>query len=216
MSLTLPFRRKSAEPEAVEVEEFEEEVVPARSRAHTPSKREQGKATPKRGKGARVVEAPPKDRKEALRRARQKQVEMRAKQREARAEARAGMLAGKEEFLPARDRGPERALVRDIVDTRRNLASLILPGALVMLVFSMGILPASVVSYFVTLAWMLLAFGVIVDSFLLSRKIKKLMSERFPKNTLPPRKYYFYAIMRSLQMRRLRLPGPKVKAGAKI
>jgi hypothetical protein len=216
VSLTLPFRRKSAEPEpeTLEVEE-PEVVIPARARAHTPSKRELGKATPKRGKGPRVVETPPKDRKEALRRARQKQQELRAKQREARAEARAGMLAGKEEYLPARDRGPERALVRDIVDSRRNLASLILPGALVMLVFATGMMPP-ILSAAVNFAWMLLALGVIVDSFLLSRRVKKFMLQRFPKNPLPPRKYYFYAIMRSLQMRRLRLPGAKIKAGTKI
>jgi hypothetical protein len=47
-------------------------------------------------------------------------------------------------------------------------------------------------------------------------RIKKLLSERFPKSALPPRSHYFYGIMRALSIRKLRMPQPKVKAGAKI
>src|SRR5690606_32859094 len=124
VQLLSPFRRKSAaaaEPatvaEPVEAaDSVEEKPVRTRPRAYTVSKREMGKITPKRRQGGRKVEPPPANRREAMKR-------MREKQRQARAEARAGMLAGKEEYLPARDKGPERRLVRDIVDARRNLAS---------------------------------------------------------------------------------------------
>ena len=100
------------------------------AKAYTPSKKDLGKVTPKRKAGGRrAAEPPPANRREALRR-------MRQKQREARAEARAGMMAGKEEYLFPRDKGPERALVRDIVDSRRNVATYFLPGALVVLIGS--------------------------------------------------------------------------------
>jgi hypothetical protein len=210
VQLSLPFRRKPAADELVStaVEEVEQQALEPRQRAYTPSKRELGQSTPKRAVGGRRPEPPPKDRKEAARR-------MREKQREARAEARAGMLAGKEEFLPPRDKGPERSLVRDIVDSRRNAASWFLPGALIVIVGSSGAWPASI-RLAANLLWVLLAIAVVIDSIFLSRRIKKILLQRFPKAARPPRSHYFYAIMRAFQMRRLRLPAPKVKVGDPI
>jgi hypothetical protein len=139
---------------------------------------------------------------------------MREQQRQARAEARAGMLAGKEEFLPARDRGPERRLVRDIVDSRRNLAGLFLPVTMVVFLGSFTAIPV-LVQYSAALFYAF-ALGMIVDSALLTRRVKAVMMRRFPKATKPPRSYYFYAIMRALQVRRLRLPPPQVKRGDRV
>ncbi len=210
-----PFRRKSADPVDAVAEDADTDadgsvttVAGSRTRSYTPSKRELGLATPKRKHGGRVVEAPPANRREAMKR-------MRAKQREARAEARAGMIAGKEEFLPARDKGPERALVRDIVDSRRNIASYFLPAALVVIIGSSAAMPWYV-QIGANVFWVLLAVGVIVDSFILTRKIKRLISERFPKAARPAKSHYWYAIMRSLNIRKLRMPGAQVKIGEKI
>jgi hypothetical protein len=220
VQLLSSFRRKStAEPEAAETmaetgaaeagtAETGAKTAPARPRGYTVSKRELGKITPKRRQGGRRAEPPPANRREALKR-------MREKQRQARAEARAGMLAGKEEYLPPRDKGPERRLVRDIVDARRNLASWFLPGALVVILGSSPTMPKSV-QIGANLFWIMLAVGVIVDSFLLTRRVKKIMLRRFPKAAKPPRSHYFYAIMRSFQFRRLRIPAPQVKAGERI
>ena len=211
--MSMPFRRKSSESEGV-AQATEEEasasttVATTRARAHTASKRELGQSTPKRRAGGRAPEPPPANRREAMKR-------MREKQREARAEARAGMLAGKEEYLPARDKGPERRLVRDIVDSRRNLASLFLPGALIVIVGSSPAMPP-VVQVGANLFWILLALAVVVDSVLLSRRIRKSLLKRFPKATKPPRSHYFYAIMRAFQFRRLRLPAPIVTVGDKV
>ncbi len=208
MPLTLPFRRKPAEIVEDAAEDSSEGTPSTKQRGYTPSKRELGHVTPKRRQGGRPAEPPPANRKEALKR-------MRAKDREARAEARAGMLAGDERYLPARDKGPERSLVRDVVDARRNAASYFLPGALLVIVFSSAAWPATV-TLAANVFWMLLAIAVILDSFLLTRKLRKLLPERFPKATLPPRKHYFYAIMRAFQIRRFRLPAPKVKLGEKV
>jgi hypothetical protein len=179
-----------------------------RSKAYTPSKKDQGKVTPKRKAGGRrAAEPPPANRREALRR-------MRQKQRESRAEARAGMMAGKEEFLFPRDKGADRALVRDVVDSRRNVASYFLLGALIVLIGSSQAMPAPV-RYAANLFWVFLAVAVIVDSFWLARKVKRRLRERFPKE-VARRGTIFYAIMRSLSFRRMRMPAPRVKIGEAI
>ena len=61
---------------------------------------------------------------------------MRERQRQERAEASAGMRAGDERYLLARDRGPERALVRNIVDSRRTVGTWFFAGALIVLIGS--------------------------------------------------------------------------------
>jgi hypothetical protein len=203
------FRRKSDDLVTDAVESVDESAVTTttRAKAHTPSKRELGVATPKRKAGGRVAEPPPANRREALKR-------QRAKQAEARREAREGMMAGKEEYLQPRDKGPERALVRNIVDARRNVASFFLPVALIV-VLGAGV-QNPVIRAAANLMWFALALAVIVDSFLLTRRIKKVLPEQLPKSTTPPKRHYAYAIMRSLQFRRMRIPKPAVKAGQKI
>jgi hypothetical protein len=178
----------------------------ARTRGYTPSKKDLGKSTPKRSlPGRRVVEAPPANRREAMRRSRQKQ-------REARAEARAGMLAGKEEYLLPRDKGPERALTRDIVDARRNIATYFLPGAFIVIVGSANSMPA-VVRLIANVLWAVLAVAVIVDSFLLARKVRRRVAAAYPKGRT---RTSWYAIMRSVSFRGMRMPAPRVKVGDKV
>lgn len=183
-------------------------VAGVKTKSYTPSKKELGKITPKRKAGGRIVEAPPANRREAMKRAR-------AKQRESRAEARAGMMAGKEEYLLPRDKGPERGLVRDIVDSRRNLASYFLPGALIVVIGGSTAMPPAI-RFGANLLWFTLALAVVVDSVLLSRRIKKLVTDRFPRSTVRPRSLYFYAIMRSISFRRMRMPAPRVTMGQKL
>jgi hypothetical protein len=200
------FRRKSEVPAAPE-----ETVTPgtgAHPRAYTVSKREQGMTTPKRVQGGRRVEAPPANRREAVAR-------MRQKDREDREQRRAGLVAGKEEYLPARDKGPERALVRDVVDSRRNLATYFLPGAIIVIFASAGTMPKQI-QLAANLFWVVLALAVIIDSVLLCLRVKRLVLRRFPKATQQPRSHYFYAVMRAFQFRKLRLPAPKVKIGEAI
>jgi hypothetical protein len=72
------------------------------------------------------------------------------------------------------------------------------------------------IRFFGTYAFYVLILAVAVDSFLLTRKIKKVLTERFPKSALPPRSHYFYGIMRALSFRKLRMPQPKVKVGDKL
>jgi Protein of unknown function (DUF3043) len=197
------FSRKPAEP-AVEDAPEPEDVV-ARSRSYTPSKKDQGKVTPKRAQGGRKVEPPPANRREAVKRQREKQ-------RQGRIEARAGMMAGKDEYLPKRDQGPERSLARDVVDSRRNVASYFIPVAVILLISTMTNIP--LFRYVGNVLTFAMIAAVIADSYFLTRRLKKAMHAKFPKT--PARLHYSYAILRSLSIRKWRIPGPKVKLGQKI
>jgi hypothetical protein len=182
---------------------------PARHKGYTPSKRELGLVTPKRETARRrQAEAPPADRKEALRRSREKT-------REERAERRAGMAAGDERYLLARDKGPERALVRDIVDRRLTVGTWFFAGALVVIVGSSALMPP-VVRLAANMLWITLAMATLADSVLLALRVRQLVRARFPKTQQRMRSLYLYAAMRGVTFRRLRVPRPRVRLGAEI
>jgi Protein of unknown function (DUF3043) len=204
------FRRKTEDvidPAAEDAAATEEH---ARSKRHTPSKRELGQATPKRRETVRrTVEKPPADRKEQAKR-------LREKARQERVEARAGQLAGDEKYLLPRDRGPERALVRDIVDSRRTIGTWFfgLTFVVMLIGFNRALNPSIYLA--ANLLFLLFALATAVDSYLITRKVNKLVTERFPKNQQRMRSLYFYAIMRGISFRFIRNPKPKVKPGAKV
>lgn len=206
------FRRKSAElvQETVAEATPAEEATPARPRSSTPSKKELGRQTPKRASSQRrrVVEPAPANRREAYRKTRERQ-------RAERAEAAAGMRAGDERYLLARDRGPERALARDVVDSRRTVGTWFFGGALIVLIGSSGAMPP-VVRLASNLLWATLALLVVADSILISRRVGKLVRQRCPKTQQRMGSLYLYAIMRSITFRRMRVPKPRVNIGDKI
>jgi hypothetical protein len=206
-SPTVPslFRRKSADVTTPDPVEEEVASDPAnRPKSYTPSKKELGQVTPKRASTARRVgAATPMNARES-----------REDRRRERTEAMQGMRQGDERYLMARDRGPERRLVRDLVDSRRNIGSYFILGALIVLVGS--ITKISTVVLVSNILWFLLAFLMVVDSFLIARRIKKLVRERFPKTTQRTGSLQLYGIMRALQFRRFRTPNPQVKVGDKI
>jgi hypothetical protein len=140
---------------------------------------------------------------------------MRERQRLERAEASAGMRAGDERYLLARDRGPERALVRNIVDSRRTVGTWFFAGAIIVLLGSSQRMPMAV-QIASNLLWAVLAIGVILDSWLIARKIRRLVKERFPKTTQRMGALYLYGIMRGLTFRRMRVPKPQVDLGTKV
>ena len=203
------FRRKSTDLVADATDSVKTEPAAApRPKSYTPSKKELGVATPKRtSSGRRVAEAAPENRRAAYK-------QMRARQKVERAEAQAGARAGDPKYMLARDRGPERELARNIVDSRRTVGTWFFLGAIIVLVGSSTKMPLQV-QLFANLLWALLAVGVVVDSFLISRKIKKLVTERFPKSTVSKGSLYFYGITRGLTFRRMRVPKPAIELGTK-
>jgi hypothetical protein len=202
------FRRKTADVAETPAAQPAAPATP-RPKSYTPSKKELGVVTPKRqSSGRRVGEPAPSNRREAYR-------QLKDRQRAERAEAAAGMRAGDERYLLARDRGPERLLVRNIVDSRRTVGTWFFAGALIVLVGSSTRMPVQV-QLAANLLWAFLAVAVAVDSLLISRKIKKLVRDRFPKTNQRMGSLYLYGIMRGLTFRRMRVPKPQVPLGAKV
>ncbi|WP_319458782.1 DUF3043 domain-containing protein [Micromonospora sp. RTP1Z1] len=198
------FRRKPTDlvDESVTSVTTDEASAAARSRGSTPSKKELGRVTPKRPTAGRRLSAPsrPLTKEEA-----------REQRRAARAEAATEF---RREGGP-RDRGPERLLARNVVDSRRTVGTWFFGGALIVLVGSNQAMPP-IVRLVSNVLWGALALGVVVDSVLISRKIKKLVWERFPKSDQKLGSLYLYAIMRSITFRRMRAPQPQVNIGDKI
>ncbi|GJF32923.1 membrane protein [Kitasatospora sp. NE20-6] len=164
-----------------------------------------GRPTPKRSEAEahrRTRVTVPKDRKEASRQSRERMRSEREKQRTA-------LLEGDERYLPARDKGPVRRFVRDYVDSRWSLAEFFLPYAVVVLVLSIVRVPA--LQVLSTLLFVVFFVLVVLDFLRLGLGLRKSLRVRFPdQNT---RGAVPYGLMRTLQMRRLRLPKPQVKRG---
>ncbi len=198
------FRRKPADlvDESVTSVTTDEESVNARPRGYTPSKKELGQVTPKRPTAGRRLSAPSRP----------------LTKEEAREQRRASRAEAASEFRREggpRDRGPERLLARNVVDSRRTVGTWFFGGALIVLVGSNQAMPP-IVRLISNVLWGALALGVVVDSVLISRKIRKLMRERFPKSNEKLGSLYLYAIMRSITFRRMRAPQPQVNIGDKI
>ncbi|MEH0938051.1 DUF3043 domain-containing protein [Micromonospora psammae] len=190
------FRRKSADLPDSSAPVATEEPAAAPARGYTPAK---GRETPKRPVAGRRPAGPTKP---------LTKQEARERRRAARAEAAAEF---RREGGP-RDRGPERLLARNVVDSRRTVGTWFFGGALIVLIGSNAAMPPAI-RLASNVVWGLLAFGVVVDSILISRKIRKLVRERFPNSGERMASLYLYAIMRSITFRRMRAPAPRVNIG---
>ncbi|MGQ0777866.1 MAG: DUF3043 domain-containing protein [Pseudonocardiales bacterium] len=170
----------------------------------TPSRREA--EARKRG----PAPPPPKNQREALRRMRGSKLE----RRQAAAVRRERMMAGDEKYLLPRDRGPVKAYVRDLVDSRRNIAGLFMPLAL--LVVLVILVPSPVVQQYVSLLSMAMLITMITEGVVLGRIINRRVRERFPDISVSRVGLGLYAMTRATQLRKLRVPKPRVGRGAPI
>lgn len=164
-----------------------------------------GRPTPKRSVAQsqrRSVANTPTTRKEASKRSREERRTALERQRQA-------LASGDERYLPARDKGPVRRFARNYVDSRFHIAEFFLPMAVVILVLSMVRVPA--LQNVSLLLWLFVIVMIVVDSIVLVFRLKKELRTRFADE--PKRGAVAYALMRTLQMRRLRLPKPQVKRG---
>jgi hypothetical protein len=188
-----------------------EEKAPADKAPVTDSKQPRdpqapkGRPTPKRSEAQsqrRSVASTPTNRKEAAKQQREDRRRALAKQREA-------LASGDERYLPARDKGPVRKYARNFIDSRFCVAEFFLPMAVVILVLSMVQIPQ--LQNIALLLWLFVIVMIVVDSIGIAIRLKKQLNERYPDES--KRGAVAYALMRSLQMRRLRLPKPQVKRG---
>ncbi|MBD0743203.1 DUF3043 domain-containing protein [Streptomyces sp. CBMA152] len=164
-----------------------------------------GRPTPKRSEAQtqrRRASTVPTDRKEAAKRQREARRADLAKQREA-------LANGDQRYLPARDKGPVRKFVRDFVDSRWCIAEFFLPLAVIILVLSMVRIGS--LQNIALLLWLAVIVLIVLDSIGLAFRLKKQLKARFPDE--PTKGAVAYGLMRTLQMRRLRLPKPQAKRG---
>ena len=164
-----------------------------------------GRPTPKRSEAQsqrRSVANTSSSRKDAAKRQREERRAQLERQRRA-------LAGGDERFLPVRDKGPVRKFARDTIDSRFNVAEFFLPMAEVILVLSM--VRVGSLQTVALLLWLVVIVLIVLDSLVTGFRLKKRLAERFPDQNR--RGAVAYALMRSLQMRRLRLPKPQVKRG---
>jgi hypothetical protein len=166
-----------------------------------------GRPTPKRSEAEQQRKkrmAPPRNRKEAA----AIQRERTRGEREKRMKA---MQSGDDRYLPTRDRGPVRRFTRDFIDSRRNVGELLLPLLVLILVLSFvgqsQLWARNATATIWTLTIVLTALDTVFLTFRLGRQLKV----RFPDTSTRGAK--FYGVLRSSQLRPLRMPKVQVKPG---
>ena len=123
--------------------------------------------------------------------------------------ARVGMANGDEKYLPMRDRGPQKKYVRDYVDARFSFGEMLIP--LMFVVIILTFIPDTSVQYIGIVA--LWAFFIVAaaDAVLLGFQVTRKLKAKFGEDRVE--KVRWYAAMRALQLRMMRIPKPQVKRG---
>ncbi len=176
-----------------------------------------GRPTPKRreAEGRRgPVAPPPKTQREAMKRSREHTKSLTKEERRAVARGnREKMMAGDDKYLLPRDRGKIRAYVRDLVDSRRNLAGLLLP--LAVLSFATVLIQVPAIQQYSPLVLLAIIAAAAADSVIFGRQLSRKVSRRFPDGDGTTMSHKgsalgFYAFNRALLPRRWRVPKPRV------
>ncbi|MDQ1541066.1 MAG: hypothetical protein QOH29_1792 [Actinomycetota bacterium] len=122
------------------------------------------------------------------------------------------MRRGDDSALGARDRGPARRFARDFVDSRRSVVGLFIPVAAPIIL--LGYTRVGILVWLANIGLYAFVIGSILDSMRMNRAIRKQVSIRYPGE--PTKGLGMYAVMRAMQFRRMRMPGPRVARGAKV
>jgi hypothetical protein len=197
------FRSRSKEGQAVSTPAVNA-AEPSQSRDPQAPK---GRPTPKRSEAQaqrRTLAKAPANRREAAKRQREERRSAMARQRQA-------LAGGDERFLPARDKGPVRRFARDYVDSRWSVAEFFLPIAVTILVLSM--MPSPQLKNASLLLWLFVIVMIVLDSISLGFRLRQVLRQRFGDE--PRRGAVAYALMRTLQLRPMRLPKPQIARGEK-
>ena len=185
-------------PDADEAARAQADAIQTGKGRATPSRREREAANrrplvPADRKAARVVD------RDRLRTEREKQ--------------QAGLAAGDERYLPARDKGPQRRYARDYVDARWSVGEFLVPVVVILLLSTFLPFPStmkeSISSYVLIAVWCFFIIAVIdcvVMGTLLSRRVRAKFGEA-------ERGLRWYSSMRAIQLRVMRMPKPQVKRG---
>jgi hypothetical protein len=167
-----------------------------------------GRPTPKRSdaeKRRRQPYSAPTDRKAASQQGRDQNRVSRQRKMEA-------MRRGEDWALPRKDQGPVKALARDVVDSRRGISEYYLYAiaGLIVLLF----LPGLRGSIFVNLIILVVLFVIVGEGWYVSRRVTRLARQRFPGEST--KGVGMYTALRGTQIRKMRVPAPRVSRGDEI
>ena len=189
-------------------------------KGQTPRK---GRPTPKRveaeGRRRGPVPPPPRTQREAYKRSREVRPKMTREERaNEQRERREKMMSGDERYLMPKDRGPVKAFVRDVIDSRRNLMGLFMPLAILVLAsyFLQIAVPTLPVQEYVMLACLVFLLAMVVEAILLGRLATRMARTKFPKETVRTAGIIWYTFTRASQVRKLRVPRPRVRPGETV
>ena len=183
---------------------------PAETKPRSPAEAAKGRPTPKRSVAEAKRRQPIAGSSRAPAAPRTK--EDKAKARSNRTTRYEAMRRGEAWALNPRDRGPGRALTRDFVDSKRRVSEYYMYILVVLLaaVFVRSKAAQTIISPLV----LVLIVIIVIDASLIRRSLNKLMAERLPNEST--KGLTTYAVMRALQIRRFRVPAPRVGPGTKI
>ena len=134
----------------------------------------------------------------------------RARMAESRERARVGMANGEEKYLTPRDKGPQRRFIRDYVDARFSIGEVMIPILFIIIILSFIDSPLfQIISVFALWAFFIIA---VVDSVVLGFIVNRKLAAKYGADRVQ-RGNRWYAAMRAMQMRLMRLPKPQVKRG---
>jgi hypothetical protein len=191
------FRRTKSEPETSPVTGAPATTADGKGRP-TPSRKEAEAAAKARAKA-------PRTRKEIA-------AAEKLKRGESSQKIRAAMKSGDERYFLARDKGPVRRFIRDFVDVRFSFIELMIPLLVIAMVLGYtGNTRMLVISNFLLMGTLIL---ILIDSLLLRFRLRRELVRRFPNESLKGTTYY--ALVRSMQMKFMRMPKARVKVGEKL
>lgn len=181
---------------------------PAETPEHPAKPGGKGRPTPTRKEAeaaARARARTPRSRKEVAAARRSERADANRKVRDA-------LRSGDERNLPPRDQGPVRRFIRDFVDSRISFLEILLPVMVIVMVLTYSG-NARLVTFANSLFLTVLVL-IVFDMVRLRFRLRRELTRRFPD--AEQRGSTFYAVMRSMQLKFMRLPRAQVKIGQQL
>ena len=175
-----------------------------------------GRPTPKRrdaeAKRRGPAPPPPRTQREASKLAKANRPSREDQRGPPRPPAREGMARGDDRYLLPRDRGPVKAYIRDVVDSRPHIMGLFMPLALVVLVSV--ILPFPAMQQYLSLFSLICLSRWSPRAIFLGLSITRKVRAKFPNEAGQAAwAVGWYAFTRASQIRKFRVPKPRVARG---
>lgn len=164
------------------------------------------------GQGARRKEGPTPSRREAEA-ARRERLNPTLSPKEARRRQRYLNAVRQQQATAAQEATPLRSLIRDVIDARWNPGEILLPVLILGLAVSLIPFIQNYSGIVIALVWGYMG-SVILDGWLVWRRIKRMAAERYPGE--PLRGMLSYSFGRQITTRGRRRPAPRVNKGDSI